>query len=262
VPARLTDRAGPFALSRALSALLLVLAASTLAGGAPARGAGAGGPPIPASITAAFHPDRLGATGALTMTLDLAGGAQGDPPPLRRSVLRLPAGLGVEIPSLRSCAPELLRRSGARGCPARSRLGIGRVLVHATLGSQLLGESLLLWVFLGPLHNLQPTFELLARGYTPFDERTVFDGTVRADSAPYGEDLVLSIPPISTLPLEPNATIASLSLTIGADRPSGREPNTTIEPTRCPPGGFPFAAELTYEDGSTQYVYTNAPCPR
>ncbi len=241
------------------AALLLAAASVALACAAPARSASASGSQVPA-IAASFHPDRLGATGALTVTIDLAG-ALGDAPSLRRLVLSLPAGLGVEIPHLHSCEPHRLQLLGARGCSAQSRLGVGRALVQAQLGSQLLGESLSLWVFLGPLRNLQPTFEMLAQGYTPFDERMVLSGTVLPDDPPYGEDLVLSAPAISTLPLEPDASIASMSLTIGSSRRSARDSNTTVEPARCPPGGFPFAAELKYADGSTQDVSTAAPCP-
>ncbi len=260
--ARLTHRVWPTARPRVRAALLAVPASVVLACATPAGSAPTSGSQIPATIAALFHPDRLGAMGALTVTIDLAGGPLGDPPPLRRSVLRLPAGLGIEVPHLRSCEPERLRLLGARGCPAQSRLGVGRALVRAPLGSQLLGESISLWVFLGPLRNLQPTFEMLAQGYTPFDERVVFSGSVLPDNPPYGEDLVLSLPSIPTLPLEPDASIAWMSLTIGSSRRSAREPNTTVEPTRCPPSGFPFAAELTYADGSTQDVSTTTSCPR
>jgi hypothetical protein len=242
--------------------LFAVPASVVLACVTPARSAPMSGSQAPATIAALFHPDKLGAMGALTVTIDLAEGAPGDPPPLRRLVLRLPAGLGVEVPHLRSCEPERLRLLGARGCPAQSRLGVGRALVRAPLGSQLLGESISLWVFLGPLRNLQPTFEMLAQGYTPFDERVVLSGAVLPDNPPYGEDLVLSVPAIPTLPLESDASIAAMSLTIGSPRRSARKSNTTIEPTRCPPGGFPFAAELTYADGSIQDVSTTTPCPR
>jgi hypothetical protein len=262
VSARLTHSARTGAYTRVCAALLAVQASVALACATPARSAPMSGSQVSATIAALFHPDRLGAMGALTVTIDLAGGSLGDPPPLRRSVLRLPAGLGVEIPHLRSCEPERLRLLGARGCPAQSRLGVGRALVQAPLGSQSLGESVSLWVFLGPLRNLQPTFEILAQGYTPFDERQVFGGTVLPDNLPYGEDLVLSIPAIPTLPLEPDAQVVSMSLTIGSSRRSARESNTTIEPTRCPPGGFPFAAELTYADASTQDASTATPCPR
>jgi hypothetical protein len=244
------------------ASFLLAAVSAVLACSLPARAAPATSSQAPAAIAASFDPDRLGAMGALTVAIDLTGGTLSEAPPLRRVVLRLPAGLGVEVPHLRSCAPGRLQLLGARGCPAQSRLGVGHALVQAPLGSQLLGESVSLWVFLGPLRNLQPTFEILAQGYTPFDERQVFDGTVQPDQPPYGEDLVLSIPPIPTLALEPGASIASMSLTIGSSRGSARESNTTIEPKRCPRGGFPFAAELTYANGSIQDLDTATSCPR
>ncbi len=244
------------------AALLAVQASLMLACATPASSAPNGSSQAPATIAASFHPDRLGATGALTVNMDFAESAVGEPSPLRRSVLRLPTGLGIEIPHLRSCDLYRLQLLGARGCPAQSLLGVGRALVRAPLGSQSLAESISLWLFLGPLRNLQPTFEMLAQGYTPFDERVVLSGTVLPDNPPYGEDLVLPVPAIGTLPLEPQAQVASVSLTIGSPRRSARAANTTIEPTHCPPGGFPFAAELTYADGQAQDISTATPCPR
>jgi hypothetical protein len=260
VPARLIRRRWATARVRVCAALLLAPTSVVLACSPPTHAAPAGGSQVPATIAASFHPGGLGAIGALTVTVGLAVDELGAAP-LRHFVLRLPAGLGVEIPHLHSCEPDRLQLLGARGCPAEARLGVGRALVRAPLGSQLLGESISLWVFLGPLRNLQPTFEILAQGYTPFDERVVFSGTVLPDEPPYGEDLVLSVPAIATLPLEPGASIASMSLTIGSRRRSASEPNTIVEPTRCPSGGFPFAAELTYADGSTQNVSTATSCP-
>jgi hypothetical protein len=258
---RLIYTTWPTARARLCAALLAVQASVVLVCATPARSTPTSDLQAPATIAASFQPDRLGALGALTVTINLAGSALSDPPPLRRSILRLPAGLGVEIPHLRSCEPERLRLLGARGCPSQSRLGVGRAFVRAPLGSQLVGESISLWVFLGPLRNLQPTFEMLAQGYTPFDERVVLSGTVLQDNPPYGEDLVLPIPAIPTLPLEPVASVAWMSLTIGSSRRSARESNTTVEPASCPLGGFPFAAELTYENGSTQNVSAATPCP-
>jgi hypothetical protein len=243
----------------ACAVLLAALSAVLFDGVPPARSAPSQGPA--ASIGASFRPDALGAMGALTVTIDLTGGALGDPPPLRRTILRLPDGLGVEVPHLVSCQPARLRRLGARGCSPQSRLGVGRALLHARLGSQLLDESVSLWVFVGPLRNLQPTFEILAQGYSPFQERVVLTGTVLPDDPPYGEDLVLTVPPIPTLPLEPEASIVSLSLTIGSTRRSPSEPNSAVEPQRCPASGFPFAAELTYADGSQQDARSTVPCP-
>lgn len=249
----------PLALSaRVCLALLCASAALALACASSASSAPTGG--SQATIRASFHPDRLSARGTMTVKID-AGSAVGEAAPLRRSVVRLPTGLGIDIPLLRSCDPARLRLLGARGCPAQSRLGVGHALAQAALGSQLLGESVSLWVFLGPLRNLQPTFLILAQGYSPFVERIVLSGTVLSDNPPYGEDLVLDVPAIPTLPLEPDASIVSLSLTIGTTRRSARTPNTTVEPSHCPTGGFPFGAELTFADGSQQSAVSATPCP-
>jgi hypothetical protein len=135
------------------------------------------------------------------------------------------------------------------------------VEVHA--GTENITEEAELWAFLGPPDNLQPTFEILAQGYTPIDERKVFSGTVLAAAAPYGEELEMSIPPIPTLMFEPDASIVTFTLTIGAGSRHGTlGANTVHVPSDCPAGGFPFAAEFTYADGSLGDALTTTPCPR
>jgi hypothetical protein len=238
-----------------LGALLALAACATLTTTARAGAS--------ATITPSLSPDRLGAKGALVVTIRYAEGKSGVPLPVRRAVLRFPAELGIEIPHLRSCAIARLRARGANGCPAQSLLGRGHALAEAQAGSQIITEDISLWLFLGPFHNLQPTFEILGQGYTPFDERVVLAGTVLPDNPPYGEDLVMSIPPIPTLPLEPDASIVSMSLTVGASKPRHpRDANTVVVPPSCPAGGFPFAAEFTYADNSTGSARATAPCPQ
>ncbi len=223
--------------------------------------------PVPAetfaTITPSLAPDRLGANAALTFTIHYVGGDFGVPLPVRRSVLQFPAGLTLDVPSLHSCSAARLRSRGASGCPAQSELGRGYALVETHAGTFTNTEDVSLWVFLGPPRNLEPTFEILAQGYTPLDERMVFTGEVLPDRAPYGEELVMTIPPIPTLALEPDASIATFSLTIGADaRHRSHEANTVLVPSRCPAGGWPFAAEFTYADGSVGSALATTPCPR
>jgi hypothetical protein len=244
---------------RALLAALFVCAFA----GVPAR---ADVPPTiaPSSATIApsLVPSRLGAEGALSFGISFAGGEFGVPASVRRAVLRFPAGLGIEMPELRSCAPARLLSLGAHGCPAQSRLGGGAALAEAHLGSQTVTEKVALSVFLGPLGETQPKLEILAQGYTPFRERVVLHGTVISAKAPFGEELVLSIPAIPTLPLEPDASIVSLSITLGSSGPRvARDANTVLVPTSCPVGGFPFAAEFVYADGSSSSALASAPCP-
>jgi hypothetical protein len=244
--------AGPIGVLRAVVVALAICAAP----------AGAAQAETVASIAPSLSPNRLHARAALTFTMRFSGGQFGVPTPLSRSVLRFPAGLTLDVPHLSSCPAARLRSHGASGCPARSQIGSGHALVEAHAGTENITEEATLWAFLGPPHNLQPTFEILAQGYTPLDERKVFTGIVLPVSAPYGEELEMSIPPIPTLIFEPDASIVDFSLTIGADkRHRTRGANTVLVPSRCPAGGFPFAAEFTYADGSVGDAFATTPCP-
>lgn len=248
-----------------VGAILVLLALGWSDVAQPIPAARAAIPPAGTSATIApfLLPDRLGARGVLTFTVSYAGGEHDVPSPVLRSVMRLPAGLSLDIPALRSCSTTRLWADGRTGCPAQSRIGSGHALVEVYAGSQILTEDVALSVFLGPPRNVQPTFEILGQGYTPLDERVVLTGTVLPDTPPYGEELVLSIPPIPTLPFEPDASMATFSLTIGASqRHRARDANTIVVPLSCPAGGFPFAGEFTYANGSSGSALATAPCPR
>lgn len=215
-----------------------------------------------ATITPVLSPDRLGAKGALTLTIRYAQDEPGVPTPVRKVVLRLPVGLTLEIPKLRSCSVARLEARGVSGCPRQSEIGTGRALVEADLGAEKPTESVALWAFLGPPQNLQPTFAILAQGSSPFSTQLVLGATAVPDRAPFGEKLVMSIPPIRTLPPQPDVSIVSFSLRIGASaRHRTRSANTVLVPSRCPTGGFPFAAESTYADGSVGSARATERCP-
>lgn len=211
-----------------------------------------------ANIHVSLQPNRPGALAVLKIAIRYDDPEAEVPAPLRHAVLRLPRSLEMEIPKLRNCSSATLRRRGPRGCPAPSRLGRGRATIEVLAGSQTLDEQVILTTFLGPL-EAQPTFELFAEGLTPFERRVVIEGTAVPDSGRYGEDLVISVPPIATLPLEPDASIASLSLSLGS-RPRSRFANAVIVPTHCPRGGLPFAVQSTFADGSSSTAVTSVPC--
>jgi hypothetical protein len=214
-----------------------------------------------AVILPSFSPDRLGAKAAFTFAVHFTGGELGVPSPVRRAVVQLPPGLTMDIPRLRICTGAQLRARGARGCPARSEIGRGRALGDVHAGAGVESEEVEVSAYVGPPQGTHPTIEILGQGYTPLEKRVVITGTALPDSPPYGEKLVLSIPPISTIPLEPNASTVSFSLTIGGAAFRRHDPNTVLLPTSCPAGGFPFAAEFAYEDGSTSTTTATVPCP-
>ncbi len=215
-----------------------------------------------ASIAPSLSPNRLHAKASLTFTMRFSGTQFGLAAPLTRAIVRMPAGMTLDIPHLSSCTVARLRAHGPRGCPAGSALGRGNALVAVHVGTGNITEEAELWAFLGPPKNLQPTFEIFAQGYTPIDEHKVLTGSVLPAQEPYGEELVMSIPPIPTLMFEPDASIATFTLTIGASSRHGkRAANAVVTPSACPAGGLPFAAEFTYADGTLGTAQTTTPCP-
>lgn len=245
---------------RHMAGLVSLLLGAALAPGVAPAGALAPGTPgarTTATIEPSLSPDRLRARAALNYEIHYGEGSA-VPLPVRRAVLRFPAGLTLELPRLRTCARRRLLREGPAGCPRRSRLGGGEALAETPTGTQLLTERLALSVFLGPPHNLQPTVEILAQGRTPLDERMILTGEPFVSRAPYGEGLLIPIPAIPTVALEPAASIVRFRLTIGTGQAHG---GAVIVPSSCPSGGFPFAARFTYSDGSSADALATAPCP-
>ncbi len=221
--------------------------------------------PSPEATSATFaptlSPNRPGAKGALTLAVHYTGGVMGVPAPVRRSTLSLPAGLTLEIPSLRSCSAVRLRALGPDACPPQSLIGRGHALAETLAGSEVISEEVSLLAFIGPPQGNYPTFELVGEGSKPVPAQVVITGTVVPAHAPYGEQLVIPFPPIPSLPSLSETALANITLTIGTSGPHpSRSANTVLAPARCPAGGWPFAAAFTYADGSSDDTAAKAPC--
>jgi hypothetical protein len=94
-------------------------------------------------------------------------------------------------------------------------------------------------------------------------QQTIVAGTVLSAHRPFGEELVMSIPPLKTIAGATDASIARLALTIGPSGQAGKHPaNSLIAPSRCPEAGLPFLATFTYADGTTDSAATTDRCPR
>jgi hypothetical protein len=217
--------------------------------------------PTEATIKPSFSPDRLGAKASFTFTVHFSGGEFGVPSPVRHAVVHLPPGLSMNVPSIRECTSARLRAHGAKGCPSQSQIGVGGAIADVHAGEGIEKEEAKVWAFLGPLEAGNPTIEIVGEGYTPLEERVVITATVLPDKPPYGEEIAMSIPPIPSIPLEPDASTASFTLTVGGPRFRVRHPNTVVLPTHCPAGGFPFETEFTYADGTTSTTKATVPCP-
>ncbi len=209
-------------------------------------------------------PDRLGASTALTLAFRFSGGDEGVPAPLSAMVVRLPAGLKIDLHGVGTCAKSRLRRRGAAGCPAGSLVGRGHALMSVHAGSLAVGEESTITIFRGPNRGARPTLEIFGHGETPLDQSSISTAVLEPAGAPYGLKLTVSIPAIPTLVLEPNASFVSLSLTVGGVGHSPRAhaaAGAILVPRSCPAGGFPFAASFAFADGSAARASATAACP-
>jgi hypothetical protein len=134
--------------------------------------------------------------------------------------------------------------------------------VHA--GSLAVGENTTISIYRGPNLGSHQTLEILSRGSTPLEQSTVATGVLTPDGGQYGAKLTVTVPAIPTLVLEPDASFASLSLTVGGigRRPRAHAAAGTIRvPRSCPAAGFPFAAQFKFAGGATANASATVACP-
>jgi hypothetical protein len=212
------------------------------------------------SLTPSFSPDRLGVGTALTVGIDYSNQQGGIPAPVSHAVLHLPAGMSIDLHGVGICPKSRLEKNAGRGCPASSKIGAGSALMGAHLGSLNMDESATLTAWRGPNREGLPTLEIAGQGLSPLSERVVLVGVLQPDHSPYGQELTLSIPPIPTLPTEPDASTLRFLLTVGSAH-GARGGGQLRVPRACPAEGFPFAVDFTYADGSTSSSAATAPCP-
>jgi hypothetical protein len=216
-----------------------------------------------ATLHSSLQPDRLGASAALTLMFGFSGGEEGVPAPLRGMSVRLPAGLRIDLRGVVMCAKSRLQRRGLAACPSGSVIGRGHALLQVHAGSQTVPEESAISVVRGPNRGADPTFEIFAHGETPLDQTTISTVIMKPDAAPYGSRLLVAVPPIPTLMLEPDASFSSMLLRIGraAGGPRAHAAGAVLVPHSCPTTGFPVSAAFTFADGSTANASSRIPCP-
>jgi hypothetical protein len=248
-----------------LSAALALL--GTLA--APAAQAA----PVQASLHASFSPNRLGAATTISFSFHVSTAEGAAPPPMTRLELHLPAGMNYTTTTLglATCNATSLAARGLAGCPANSRLGHGSARVEVPFGVGSGHEIPEIQAVAGPSPNGNLVVLFYANGLFPVYAQLAFSGEVLPDTGSFGSQLDANVPLIASVPGGPDVSIVSVQTTIGPNdltyyrRVDGRlqsfRPRGVAVPERCPRGGFPFAAQFSFLDGSTTSAATTVSCP-
>ncbi len=251
------------------------------------RGAGilvcliAAGSPAPAqavsetaSLQASFTPDRLGTPTTISFGFHLSTTVGVAPPPLTGVDLHMPAGVNYTRTTLglATCAPALLLAKGVAGCPANSRLGFGSAIVEVPFGTGAGHEIPEIQALSGPSPDGNLVVLFYADGLFPVFAQLAFTGEVLPDSGAYGSQLRTTIPLVTSVPGGPDVSVLSVTSTIGPSaltyfryvhgRRVAFRPRGVSVPESCPRGGFPFAAEFAFQDGSHISAQAVVACPR
>ena len=252
--------------ARWVARTVLVLAIGTqLAGTAQAT--------ISATLNATLTPERLGQGTTLGFGFQIIAPAGKVPPPLTELEVSYPGNLGIGLSGLglATCSAATLETPGPEGCPADSRMGFGTALAEIPIGPEIIRETGKIAIVRAPTQNGHISLLLFASGVSPVDADIVFPGMLLSAPSPFGGRIHMNIPHVPSLPEAPDVAVVEVHSTIGPEhltyyeREHGKlvayNPQGILLPDRCPRGGFPFAAEFTFQDGSHASARTAVPCP-
>lgn len=219
-----------------------------------------------------FRPDRPGASTTISFAVTVAS-----PSPLRSLQVRLPAGMGFATATLgfATCDPVTFLREGAKACPADSRVGHGTAYAEAPFvenGPKDVYETASVGVFFGPIEGGAQLVLLWIEGNRPATYWQPIVARAVPASPPYGESLSMDVPLFSAAPEGPYVALRRLHVTIGPQdvtyylHEHGRaipfKPRGVSVPNRCPRGGYPVDATLTWwEDPEASHALARVPCP-
>jgi hypothetical protein len=224
------------------------------------------------TVHAGFSPDRLGASTNLSLTANFASSTGSPPSPVTRFILYAPAGIGVDVHGIGTCAAATLEQKGPSGCPADSRAGFGGGVGVLALPSETIHEPYTLDFFFASKASGHLRLLIYASAIAPVGEELVLVAKQIAAPKPYGLGFSVEVPPIATFPGAADASIESAFVTVGAANAAyyesvhGRRTLVHLKglliPKRCPSGGFPTAGTVDFADGSTLTVNSTIPCPQ
>jgi hypothetical protein len=219
-----------------------------------------------AKIKAALTPERLGAATTVSLGFQLPALDGRSPAALSSMQLAYPPNLGLATSGLglASCSPSTLEALGADGCPANSRMGYGSAAVELVLKVETVREHISLELFAGPSPDGYLHVLVYASGMFPVYAQLLLSGVLLRGQ------LAITVPPIPSFPEAPDVVMTQMQLTLGGrltyyQRVAGKlipyHPAGVGLPSRCPNGGFPFAATFVFLDGDQASAHTAVPCP-
>jgi len=210
----------------------------------------------------------LGAGAALQTEFTISGTEYGGfPAPLIGVKFYGPARAKLHPQGFATCAPATIEQSGPSRCSKKSQAGPkGSASGVVSFGTERVHENLSVQPFFAPGGGL----EFFADGTSPVSIELLSKGTIVNSSPPYGPTVTAGVPLVETVPGALDGSAERISVVVGAAYKKGRKTTYYIRvPNKCPKGGFPLKAVLTFgnvnnpkETGESAEATYKAPCPK
>lgn len=226
-----------------------------------------------AKLTAAFTPDRLGTPTTISFDIQITAHNQISAP-LTGIDIHYPIDLGLATTGLglATCPPAALQARGLRGCPADSLMGHGNALAEIPLGEDTLTETASITLLAGTPQNGHLSLIVYAQSKSPIETELIFSAQLLPGNPPFGGRLHFAVPLVPTIPEAPDVAITHIQTTLGPlgltyyEPIHGKlipyHPQGIQLPTTCPHHGFPFEANITFQNNTHTNATTTVPCPR
>jgi hypothetical protein len=196
-----------------------------------------------------------GITLDITTLLNTSDGSKASP--ATRTVVSFAKGIKFNSTKFPTCDQTALEQNGPSGCPKGSQVGKGSATVDArpVIATPIQGQTL-------GFNAKGKTILLYTVTTVPISTSTTLVGKLKSASGKFGAKLDVTIPPLPTLPGQPNATIQRFQLTTKATIKKGGKRYSYVEaPTTCKKS-WPFAGKFSFEDGTTLSATATVKCKK
>jgi hypothetical protein len=212
--------------------------------------------------------NKLGAGAAVESQVTISGTEYGGfPPPLIGVNVFLPKGTVLHPSGFPVCPLKELEPAGkgAKACREKGAAAgpVGKATGVVAFGTEIVPETVTIEPFYAPGGGL----EFFTFGHEPVLLEIISKARYVSASGLYSKELIAEVPLVETVPGAQDASVETISVKVGsAIRKNGKTIYYGRVPKKCPKGGFPAKAELTFAGlgGLTQTTVTKTlkvPCP-
>jgi hypothetical protein len=150
-------------------------------------------------------------------------------------------------------------------------MGYGAALAEVPFGSGAQIETATVTIVRAPTQGGHIALLFFVAGKQPAAFEIPLSGVLLPSRAPFGGRIHIDVPLVASVPGAPYVSVLRIRATLGPkqltyyERVHGKlvsyHPPGILLPSRCPAGGFRFAARFSFQDGSTARASRAVPCP-